>query len=151
MSDLPPEASLVHALPGRVRLRFEQQQRDRVFLAAIATALSAIEGITRVETRPSTGSLIIWHSASLAHIESVAEARKLFTIDRVRPAGSPQPPISMPNRKALVTAAMGALAVWQVSRGRILPPALTLAMYAIEIAGLLIEEDTASADAGSGE
>lgn len=117
-----------------------------MFLAAIATALSATDGIVRVEVRPSTGSLVIWHRAPLARIGAAAEAKNLFIIVPAQPVRS-QPPAPALSRKSMVTAAMGFLAIWQLARGRVLPPALTLAMYAIDLAGLLIEEEAASAEA----
>lgn len=138
MPETLPEAELVHSIPGRTRVRFVGRQRDGVFLAAIATALSAVQGVVRVEARPATGSLVIWHSASIEHVASAAETQNLFTIAPAKPAQAA--PAAELSRKSMVTAAMCVLAIWQLARGRILPPALTLAMYAIDVAGLLVED-----------
>jgi hypothetical protein len=138
MPETLPEAELVHSLPGRTRLRFAERRRDSVFLAAIATALSASQGVIRVEARSSTGSLLVWHSGPIERIGSAAKAQSLFTIAPVKPVqAAPHAELS---KKSMVTAAMFVLAIWQLARGHILPPALTLAMYAIDLAGLLVED-----------
>lgn len=145
MPETLPEAELVHSLPGRTRLRFAQGRHDGAFLASIATALSAIRGVIRVELRPSTGSVLIRHNIPLEQVGSAAQARNLFTINPNRP--EPAAPNSTWDRKSTIAAVMCGLALWQVARGRVLPPAVTLAMYAADYIGLLKEDQSAANDA----
>lgn len=131
-----PLAKIVHAMPGRARLRIAARRGDGVFFASIATGLLAIPGVSRVETRPLTGSVVIEHAEPFARITSAAEQGRLFVLADAVSAPSSAP--AMPTDPKLVAAVgLGAFALWQLAEGRLLPPAVTLAWYTAHLSGLL--------------
>ena len=97
MADALPLAEPIHAIPGRTRLRIEERSGDGAFFASIATGLSAIRGVSHVDVRPLTGSIVIHHAAPLARIGVAAEEARLFVIAdalvTARLTASPSPSI----------------------------------------------------------
>ena len=142
MVDTLPVAEIVHAMAGRARLRIGERRGDAVFFAAMATGLSTIAGVHKVEVRPLTGSLVIQHGPPLEHIATAAQDARLFVLGK---ASAVPPPIATVGiaPRGLVGLGLGALAVWQLAEGKILPPAITLAWYAAGLAGLLAGGDGA--------
>jgi Heavy metal associated domain 2 len=139
MADTLPIAELVHAMQGRTRLRIAARRGDAVFFASVATGLSTIPGVHKVEVRPLTGSLVIEHSPPLARIAKVAEEARLFELARVEnpPPATPAMPFEP---KIMVAVGLGVFALSQLARGHILPPAITLAWYAANLVGLLSDD-----------
>jgi len=145
MVDTLPQAEIVHAMPGRTRLRIADRRGDRVFFASVASGLSTIPGVRKVDVRPFTGSILIHHAASFARIGTAAETSRLFALANANSVPLPTP--ALPVDPKLITAAgLGIFALWQLTRGRILPPAITLAWYAARLKGFLLNGD--SADGG---
>ena len=142
MDDTLPPAEIVHAVPGRARLRIAARRGDAVFFASIATGLSTIPGVSRVDVRPLTGSIVIRHAAPLARIGKAAEQGRLFVLANVASAPPSAPAMGI-DPKIVAAAGLGAFALWQLAQGRILPPAITLAWYAAGLAGLLSHGDVA--------
>ena len=134
MLDNLPVAELVHAMPGRARLRIIERRGDTVFFAAIATGLSALPGVHRVDVRPFTGSIVITHGPPIAGIGAVAQEAGLFALVEVaeEPAAWPELPI---DARVAATVGLGLVAVWQLLRGQVFPPAVTAAWYAAHLAG----------------
>jgi hypothetical protein len=145
MDNALPLAEIVHAMPGRVRLRLAARRGDRVFFASIATGLSAIPGVSRVEVRPLTGSIMLQHVCPLARIGIAAEQGRLFVIADAHTAPPLTPAIPI-DPKMVVAVGLGIFALWQLAQGRILPPALTLGWYAAKLTGILSNGD--SSDGG---
>lgn len=131
-----PFAATVHAIPGRTRLRIEARRGDDFFFASIATGLSSIAGVDHVEVRPLTGSVLIRHSAPLARIAEAAAQARMFTMIEVEPL-SRQDRAAPLDAKAITAIGLGFFALLQLMRGRILPPAVTLGLYAASLGGLL--------------
>jgi hypothetical protein len=140
MDDTLPLAEIVHVMPGRARLRIAERRGDSVFFASLATGLSAIAGVSHVEVRPLTGSILVEHAGPLARIGTAAARERLFVLSDVHPAPVPTPAMPIDPRKA-VAAGLGIFALWQLLRGRVLPPAITLAWYAAVLAGVVSEGD----------
>jgi hypothetical protein len=142
MADALPIAQIVHAMPGRARLRITERRGDAVFFASVATGLSTIAGVYKVEVRPLTGSLLIQHGPPLERIAVAAQQARLFAIGD---ATSVPPPTASAefDPKPVIGLGLGALALWQLTEGKILPPAITLAWYAAALAGLLSNGETA--------
>jgi hypothetical protein len=136
MADALPFAEPIHAISGRTRLRIEERSGDGVFFASIATGLSAIRGVSHVDVRPLTGSIVIHHAAPLARIGLAAEEARLFVI-----ADALSLPVSPPavaiDPKIVVALGLGLFSIWQLAQGRVLPPAMTIAWYAAALAGML--------------
>ena len=142
MVDTLPRAEIVHAMLGRTRLRIADQRGDRVFFASVATGLSTIPGVRKVDVRPFTGSILIHHAASFASIGTAAETSRLFVLTNASSVPPPTPAMPI-HPKMVVAAGLGIFALWQLTRGRILPPAITLAWYATRLTGLLLNGDSA--------
>ena len=137
MADDLPVAALVHSMPGRARLRIAERRGDTVFFAAIAIGLSALPGVYHVDVRPLTGSVVISHGPSIARIGAAAEQAGLFALteaaEEAEEAGDwPGLPI---DPRLAITLGLGLVAVWQLLRGQIFPPAVTAAWYAAHLAG----------------
>ena len=131
-----PSAVVVHAMAGRTRLRIEARRGDNAFFASIATGLSALQGVDHVGVRPLTGGVLIQHHLPLPQVAEAAARARLFTL-----AGSDaaRPPYraALTDPRTMVAIGLGAFALLQLMRGRILPPAITLALYAATIGRLL--------------
>jgi hypothetical protein len=120
-------ATIVHSLPGRLRLRLLDRSDAS---AAIEAALCALPHVTQANASSFTGSVLIHHRVSADSLIAEIEKAGLVRIEPVTPpalgserAGPGLPPLSPLGLVFL------ALALWQISRGQILPPALTLLWY----------------------
>ena len=135
--ELPP-AELVHTIEGRSRLRIPARRGDDVFFASVATGLSTLQGVSNVEVRSLTGSIVIHHEMPLDGIVRAAEEARLFTLCG---ATEPQFLAAMEaeplDSRLLLAAGFGALALLQLGRGVVLPQAATLAWYAAAVSGLI--------------
>ncbi|PWB83795.1 MAG: hypothetical protein C3F11_04760 [Methylocystaceae bacterium] len=136
MAEALPIAKIVHETPGRTRLRVGDKRGDGAFFASVATGLSGIPGVYEVDVRPLTGSILIRHGAPLARIGSAAREARLLAVEN---GLSVPPPTSAQTIDPKMAIALGfcAFAVWQLTQGRVLPPAITLAWYAARLGGLL--------------
>ncbi len=76
---------LVHAIPGRMRLKLDRLRQDPSFAETIQRELPALAGIDSVETNPETGSVLIqydrWQAAALDFHLSVARVLELSPAD----------------------------------------------------------------------
>lgn len=144
MSSQLPAAAIIHSLAGRTRLRIEMRRGDDAFFASIATGLSAIQGVGQIDVRPLTGSILVQHNPPFAQIAEAAVRARLFTLDIGAAAGNDRVP--SPDAKMMVALGLGAFALWQLAKGRILPPAVTLALYAANLGGLLQSGNDTSAE-----
>jgi hypothetical protein len=144
MSDELPIAKVVHTMPGRARLRIAGRRGDAVFFASLATGLSSIGGVQRVEVRPLTGSILIQHGPPLARIGAAAQEARLFIVENAH-LESPKSSSVTIDPKMVVGLGLGVLTLWQLAEGRILPPAMTLGWYAAHLTGLLEEGDAGDA------
>jgi hypothetical protein len=139
MTDPLPVAEIIHAMPGRARLRITSRRGNSAFLTTLAAGLSAHPGVTRVDVAALTGSVLIRHLAPLAEICATAEKAGLFRLGAAE-AGAPPPPLELPKfsvePKLALAAGLGMAALWQLGNGNALPPALTLIWYASRLAGL---------------
>jgi len=146
MADALPMAEVVHAIPGRARLRIAERRGDAVFFASVATGLSTIAGVYNVQVRPLTGSLLIQHGPSLERVGEAAKKAGLFVIAKTAPAAPPQSvkwPALLVDPRMTAAVGLGLMALWQVRKGNVLPPALTVAWYAAHMSGLLSVGDGA--------
>ena len=140
MADDLPIAEIVHAMRGRARLRIAARLGDTPFFAALATGLATIPGVYKVDVRPFTGSVVVDHGPPLARIGEAARAAHLFALGG--PVAPPPPPLQLPvDPKIIVGIGLGLFALWQLTQGRILPPAVTLGWYAAALTGLLRSAD----------
>ncbi len=134
MLDDLPVAELVHAMPGRARLRIVERRGDKVFFAAVATGLSALPGVHHVDVRPLTGSIVLAHGPPIARIGEAAEQAGLFALVETAEEEAEWPGLPIDPQFAVMVG-LGLVALWQLSRGQIFPPAVTAAWYAAHLAG----------------
>lgn len=134
MGDLLPIAQIVHSMPGRSRLRIADRRGDDAFFASLATALSTIAGVYKVDATPLTGSVLIQHGGPLARIGAAARDAGLFAVGKAPEASGEAPAMDFDPKLLLVLGFVGA-ALWQMSRERIFPPAITLLWYAMHFGG----------------
>jgi hypothetical protein len=64
----------MHHIPGRLRLKFEQLKKRPDLTAAIEKEIGKLAGVTDVQARALTGSLLIRYDAA------VLEREKLFSL-----------------------------------------------------------------------
>jgi hypothetical protein len=136
MTSAPPAAHVVLRGRRRTRLRFTGRRGEEGFLDGLASKLSALPGVANVQTYPLTGSILIVHSAAPASILDDATGAGLFMIpDEGHESGPPfDKGLASAAAPLLVAGALSALAAAQLLRGRVLPPAVTLAWYAATLA-----------------
>ncbi|SON53940.1 hypothetical protein HDIA_0399 [Hartmannibacter diazotrophicus] len=128
----PVEVVLMHSMPGRSRLKVPSSKGQLLLMAAAAMKLKQIPAVKEVTPRPATGSLVVSHPGAGPLSAQDLEAVGLALI------GAPPaaPSFSAVRRLEPVkvgAAAMTALAFYQMSKGRALPPALTLLWYAASL------------------
>jgi hypothetical protein len=145
MADVLPHATVVHAIEGRTRLRVAERRGDAAFFASAATGLSTIAGVKKVDVTPLTGGILIFHDAPLSGVAETAEKLGLFLLIEETPDSSQAPALRITPRMVAATG-LGLVAAWQVYKERVFPPALTIAWYAVNIAGFLSAEGASSAD-----
>jgi len=133
-----PRARVVHALPGRTRLRIEEKRGDAAYFASLSAALATLPGVEQVSAAALTGSLVVRHEPPLEAIAATARAAGLFVVDAASAGAtvpvpdSPAAGAGLAARPLLVAGLVGA-AVWQFSRARLFPPAITLLWYALHV------------------
>jgi len=164
------EAAVVHATPGRTRLRVPSRRSDGEYFARVHAVLSEVPGVAAVEVTPETGSILIRHDAPLSAITAQAVERHLFAFRARNGQGAPgveQMSFSFPFQAArewptwpvpgagLPLATMSAmlllgLGVSQLFRGQVLPPAITLLWYGANSLLLPLAQETRSAASRTG-
>lgn len=134
MAELP-SAAVVHALPGRVRIRLPALRGDIARMSALALAAAALPRVAAAQASAMTGSLLILYGGTLDDLLGGAATAGLFAVQdaKPQPAG-----VSATLPEALVPAvgamAAAGLAALQLLRREALPPALTLGWYAVTLA-----------------
>lgn len=140
MADALALAEIAHCMQGRTRLRIAVRRGDTAFFDALAAGLAAHPGITAVTVTALTGSVLVRHCADFEEIAAVAEKAGLFRLAGAASPQIPPAPVEAPrlgiDPKLAIAALLGAIALWQLGHGKVLPPALTLLWYATRLAGL---------------
>jgi hypothetical protein len=131
-----PAAHVVHQGRRRTRLRFAGRRGDEAFLRRLVDRLSALPDVTHVQAYPVTGSVLILHSAPSTALLDRAASAGLFKMAGARDGSLPQLDMRSAAMTVPLVAAgvLSAFAVSQLLRGRVLPPAVTLAWYAATLA-----------------
>lgn len=144
---MTPNASIVHRLPGRVRLRIPSRVRDAGYFDAVAHGLLEIDPVESVTANSTAASILMIYGGDLEWILGEAARRGWFMVadrdgengtpferrvagaidkieSRLREAGAPA------GMKSPVLAGLIVASAVQLLRGRWLPSGLTLAGYA---------------------
>jgi Heavy metal associated domain 2 len=145
---MPPTGRITHRMNGRVRLRIPEKRRDSEYFSRLQQTLSRCEGVDAVVVNPVTASALITGSADADEVVVFGENSELFRLEtgrfipfserlnhqlhrvdeRVRDRTGGQLDL---NSVAFI-GLMGA-GLWQMSRRRILPEALTVLWYAYSL------------------
>ncbi len=145
-----PRAHIVHRLSDRLRLKIPAKRRDAAWFTDIAARLEQVPGITRVEISPTSGSLLIRHDPDDL-LEQRLRQSGLFQITNPTPAA---PPVldtltdvvsrsdqalerrtgGRTNLRSLLILVLVGLAIVQTLRGRIMIPAISLVIFATQLA-----------------
>lgn len=134
-----PSATRSHRSPGRLRLRIPGRSKDHAFFRRIEKSLSELPEVFDVETNPMTGSVLVKHSTDAEVIETFGREQDLFDVTSGRSVTAPrqlQARVEKVVRReekrgwprtgiAGVVALVGA-AIYQIGKGHLLPPAVTL-------------------------
>jgi hypothetical protein len=97
---MAPLARVVHALPGRKRLKIEEKRGDEAYFSTVEKSLSESPGIVAVETNCRTGSVVVYHHPDESSALHAAEEQGLFQLATQGPAG----PTAAPSVAATATA-----------------------------------------------
>ncbi|HEX2923761.1 MAG TPA: hypothetical protein VHS28_07030 [Chloroflexota bacterium] len=81
-------ASLVHAVPGRMRIRLSRKHRSTEIMRALAQALSSVDGVRQVQSNPISGSVLLLYDPEVLGVESVLPAARAAGLDIVEPGSS---------------------------------------------------------------
>ena len=77
---MAPLARVVHALPGRKRLRIDEKRGDEAYFTSVEKALSGSPGVDAVETNCWTGSVLVYHQPSESSALQHAEEQGMFKL-----------------------------------------------------------------------
>ena len=83
---------VVHAIPGRTRLRCPALRRDPAAVEAVADALAAVEGVRGVAVRPYTGSVLVTHDRAVGTRPLIDAAQRVLACEPVLAPGERPPP-----------------------------------------------------------
>jgi len=148
-----PRASIVHRMPGRVRLRVPEKRDDATYFGELESALRGVDGVAEVVVNPTTASVLVHVELEAEPVLRAAEALGLFEIAEEPPRGTPIAHLyerlrEADRRLALRTegrwdlatlgfyALLGGSAV-QLVRGKFMPAGATLAIQAL---GLVLKQ-----------
>lgn len=166
---MAPLARVVHALPGRKRLKIEEKRGDEAYFDAVEKALSDSAGVLRVETNYRTGSVLVHHRPDEPSALQRAEEQGQFQLatdvseappaafstpsvasnaTAIRKTSRPKPNAARPNganlRPLIVVGWIG-LGIAQAIQGNIAVPAIAAFWYAYLLAQ---ENGVSSAELG---
>ncbi|MBX3517242.1 MAG: hypothetical protein KF815_09905 [Rhodospirillales bacterium] len=149
-----PTAYLSHAITGRARLKIPARRGDQAYFAVLAERLQRdCPGVRSVRVNPLTASVLIEHAEPLPPLGIFAAGTGLFLLEATPP---PLPPVGPALRSAasaldrsvrrtaggtwdlwtLLALVLLSLALVQVRRGTVLPPAVSLTWQALTALGL---------------
>ncbi|MGD0230241.1 MAG: HMA2 domain-containing protein [Syntrophorhabdales bacterium] len=77
---MTPDAFVTHRTTGRLRLRVPSKRGDAIYFASVRDALSAVQGVERVDVSPLTGSILLHHTGPFTEIVDASQPLDLFTI-----------------------------------------------------------------------
>ncbi len=145
-------AYLSHIATGRIRLKIPAKRGNEEYFQALKTALAARSEVDEVQVSARTGSVLILHRGSLdlAALAQQAEGQGWFQLDPTLPV--PESLNSLIRRQidqvdalmrrfsgsrldnpSLIFLAFAVLAVRQIAKGHIAPPAATTLWYMYEL------------------
>ncbi len=141
---------VVHAIPGRIRVKIPQVKDDTELARAIPEWLVGVPGIERVETSALTGSVLVLYDRDRLSPEALGgmlpallPGVDLRGIDVAQALSGPPSPPSAPTVAEAVSGFFGTVnaGVAQVTPGLDLNIIFPLALFAFGIRSLLVSEE----------
>jgi len=78
-------ARVVHAIPGRTRLRADSIKGDAAALSAVQTALEDTQGVQNVHINALTGSILVEHDSNVEELLAQLQQRDVLELDNSEP------------------------------------------------------------------
>jgi hypothetical protein len=132
-----PVGELVHRLPSRMRIRVADRKGNVEFFQRLQRGMTAVPLVGEVRSSPITATLVLEGvRIEPAELATVARERRWFDLREPLPsADRPHDWLDdlarSPELPRAVAGVLIALALLQVGRGIVLPPAVTLAWDAL--------------------
>jgi hypothetical protein len=140
-----PTGRVIHQMQGRLRLRIADRRRDEMYFARLKETLARCQGVESVTVNALAGSALVIGTAAADDVIRFGQNAELFEItqrrlapvsdrlsdqvdrfdERLRDATNGQLDVA-----GLATMGLVAAGLWQISRRRVLPEALTILWYA---------------------
>ncbi|HEV7445603.1 MAG TPA: hypothetical protein VGO18_23720 [Steroidobacteraceae bacterium] len=114
---MPPTAHIVHALPGRMRLRIPSRRGDTPYFTSLVEQLSEHPSIHELRADPHSAGLVIHHGGLANAVLALAAEADLFITGESEIASIKHPPPVLLDATA---AALSGLSVTQALRGEFL-------------------------------
>ncbi len=145
-----PAAHIVHRLRGRLRLKIPEKRWDKEWLSEAASQLEKLSGVDKVDVSAVSGSLLIHHQPDAA-VEQRLSGPGLFQIIDVPISDPPlldrvadgihrsdralqRRTAGRTNLRTLLILVLVILAFVQTLRGRVMVPAISLLLFAAQLA-----------------
>jgi hypothetical protein len=134
-----------HRLPARVRLRVPQCRGNTAWFDTTVVELAMVRGVRAASANPRLGTILVELDGPWESVASKAAARGLFVLAAAQAMAEPamkrlgaeltglEQTLGGDGRTLLFALLMG-LGLVQIARGVVLPPALSLAAYALALA-----------------
>ena len=146
---MKPQAYIVHSLSGRLRLKVPEKRHDKVWFTQIASRLEQEPGVERVDSNPLSAGLLLHHAPDAPMAQQLRESGLL----RIGEPGASKSPVvdtltdvvtrsdralerrtrGKANLRSILILILVLLAIIQTLRGRILVPALSLLIFAMQL------------------
>lgn len=156
MSAMGAKATVVHQLPGRVRLQIPARLGDVAYFRELVASLSGLADLTKVKTNPLAASVTLEFAGAAAELLRQVSQRAALELHptaatstliaaRHQPGKSRAPLRLVSGRDIdplfMIGSAYLALGTFQTLRGKVLVPALSFFWYAFDIFRRANQED----------
>ncbi len=147
-----PRAFVSHRAPGRIRIRIPGSRGDATYFARLERGLAGIEGVTRLEANPRTGSVLVCHRGEVMDaLEARGRETGLFelgpepVIDEAQLLAIPGQLLEAVDARlfrasrgaadirSLLFLALLLAGIRQIAKGRVMAPGISLVWYALEL------------------
>jgi GAF domain-containing protein len=150
---MPPRATVVHAIDGRIRLRIPELRGNARYFEAASDVLRRCPEVEQLSVNSTTGSILVVHRGPTSDILDFAREHRLFEIAEAADLGLPSERLgaavdSITDRvdrsvrqatrnsgdlRVILFLALAAASAIQFVRGHVLPAGIVLAAYAMAV------------------
>jgi len=83
--------TIVHAMPGRIRVRLDRASRSPEGVQSLVDAISKVEGVRQVQANPVSGSILVHYDPEVLGIEGLYLAARAANLNVVQPQEAARP------------------------------------------------------------